>query len=736
MKKPQKSDIVFVFPPAHGNPGVFQQHLGVAYLRAALAPTGITTEQYCSEKPGSIGSVTQDILSRNPGMVGFTVYDSNYSTALALARSIRAQRPGIIIVFGGPTATFSATEVMKRADVIDACVLGEAEETGPTILRRLLDGADLAEDTPGLAFRRGDNVFCGPLPPLVGSHRPGSECPLDTTPSPYLSGILSDGRVGVLTGRGCTHHCQYCVFAALGRKTLRLHSVERVLAELEFIAEAQRRAGRHDVISIHDDTFTLLGPRAKTLCQAIIERKLGLPLSCITRADTVDDELLRLLRRAGFVSIAFGLESAVPEVLRATGKVRPPEWPDPDLAPEKAFVQKVKKNVVAAKKEGFNVGISIILGLPAETAERGAETLRFVRTLPIDYYMHNFLWLFPGTPLWNSGAGYGLGRDLNAQGLPITTSYAYDPGALKPGPHCTLERDAALVRLLAADALSSCATSSGVGGGTATIIIDGPELTPGTAAWAGTVLDIGGLLIRILPPLADDLMTQQVRNDRLLLSEELVPARHYVHVLPRRSRSTTERWLVTCAGVEVLAVHKPHLLMLSVRSGPEPLQEWLEGRGCDTDLCELNGYLKHPAEINRFLRRVKAGALLESVRRMPIPPHIGYLGRWLKDATPCRNLNRLEVDPSGSVRCCRHGDPIGLVGDSRKKLVRTLSAAIRTAAKRRGCDSCPATHCPRCPFPGVPDQTYCTIMRSQVPALEFLGMLHLCSRLPVLLASL
>ena len=67
------------------------------------------------------------------------------------------------------------------------------------------------------------------------------------------------------------------------------------------------------MISIHDDTFTLLGPRAKTLCQAIIERKLGLALSCITRADTVDDELLRLLRRAGFVSIAFGLESAVPE---------------------------------------------------------------------------------------------------------------------------------------------------------------------------------------------------------------------------------------------------------------------------------------------------------------------------------------------------------------------------------------------------------------------------------------
>ena len=736
MKKPQKSDIVFVFPPAYGNPGVFRQHLGVAYLRTALAPTGITSEQYCSEKPGSIEVVTRDILARKPGMVGFTVYDSNYPNALAIARCIKLQRPGVIVVFGGPTATFSAAEILKRTDVIDACVMGEAEETGPAILRRLLDGADLVEETPGLAFRRGNDVFCGPLPPLVGSHSPGLKCSLDSTPSPYLSGILSDGRAGVLTGRGCTHHCQYCVFAALGRKTLRLHSMERVLAELESIAEIQRRKRRHDVIAIHDDTFTLLVPRAKELCRAIIERKLRLLLSCITRADSVDDELLHLLRRAGFVSIAFGLESAVPQVLRATGKVRPPEWPDPDLSPEKAFVQKVKTNVVAAKRHGFNVGVSIILGLPTETAEQGAETLRFVRTLPINYYMHNYLWLFPGTPLWNSGTAYGLDSTLNKLGLPVTTSYAYDLGSLRPQPHCTLEHDATLVRLLAADAIFSCATSPAAGRGTAAIVLDELELTSATAAWACTVLNIGGLLIQILPPLGSDLVAQQLQHDRLLLAEELVPARHHVHVLHRRSRSTTERWLVTCSAVEVLAAHKPHLLTLSVKSGPAPLQDWLRGRGSAADLCELNGYLAHPAEINKFLRRVKGGNLLGSIRSMPVPPHIRFLGRWLKGATPCHNLSRLEVDSSGCVRCCRHGNPIGLVGDSRQKLIRNMSAAIRSAAKRRGCDSCSLAHCPRCPFPGVPDETYCSIMRSQARALEFLGLLHLCSRFPVLLACL
>jgi anaerobic magnesium-protoporphyrin IX monomethyl ester cyclase len=736
VKKLPKSDIVFVFPPAHGNPGTFRQHLGVAYLRAALAPTGITTDQYCSERPGSIEAVTREILARRPGMVGFTVYDSNYPTALAIARSIKSQRPGVIVVFGGPTATFSATEILKRTDVIDACVLGEAEETGPTILGRLLDGADLAEGTTGLAFRRGDSVFCGPLPPLVGSHRPGTDCSLDTTPSPYLTGILSDGRAGVLTGRGCTHHCQYCAFAALGRKTLRLHSVGRVLAELESIAEIQRLQHRHSVIPIHDDTFTLLVPRAKALCRALIERKLGLLLSCITRADSVDEELLRLLREAGFVGLAFGLESAVPQVLRATGKVRPPEWPDPDLSPEKAFVRKVRTSVVAAKKYGFNVGVSIILGLPTETVEQGAYTLRFVRRLPINYYMHNYLWLFPGTPLWDSRTAYGLDCTVDELGLPRTSKYAYDVGSLRPQPRCSFESDARIVRLLAADAMFSCATSPVFGPGTEAIVLDGAELTAATAAWARSVLDIGGLLMQILPPLGEDLLEQQLARDRLLLAEELVPVRHHVHVLPRRSRSMAERWLVTCAAVEIMEAHKPHLLTLSVRTCPGPLQDWLEGRDCKADFCEVNGYLAHPREINRFLRGVRGGELLASISRMPIPPEIKYVGRWLKGATPCRNLSRLEVDSSGCVRCCCHGDPIGHVGDPRQKLKHRISAAIRRTEAHRGCVSCSLGHCPRCPFPGIPDDTYCSIMKSQARALEFLGVLHICSRLPVLLACL
>jgi radical SAM superfamily enzyme YgiQ (UPF0313 family) len=728
--------MVFVFPPSQGNPGAFRQHLGVAYLRAALVGSGITTDQYTCERPGTIENVADEVLSRKPGIVGFTVYDSNYPTALAIASSIKARRRGTRIVFGGPTATFSAEELLKCTDLIDACVMGEAEETGPAILQRILDGKDLDDGTPGIAYRRGDHTCCGPLPPLVGTHTQGVECSLDNAASPYLTRILADGRAGVLSGRGCTHHCQYCAFAALGRKTLRVHTIARVLAELEYIAEAHRRLRRHEVVAIHDDAFTLLVPRAKELCKAIIRSRLGLSLACITRADRVDDELLHLLREAGFVSVAFGLESAVPEVLRATGKVRPPDWPDPDLTPEKEFLEGLKANVVSAKKLGFNVGVSIILGLPTETLEQGAETLRFVRGLPVNYYMHNYLWLFPGTPLWKSGSVYGLEHSVNSLGLPLTTKYAYDVGLLKPARRCSLEQDAKTVRLLSADAMYSCSTTPHIGRGTAAIVLDGAEFNVEVARWAREVLSVGGQFIQIIPKGDDGRLVNQLEHDRLLLTQELVPARYHVHVLAKVSRGDGQHWEVLCGGLEALNVFRSRLLTLSVVRGSKPLRDWLNQKDSPADICELNGYMADPRQINGFLRKVRGGNLLEKIRRMTVPPDFTYVGRWLKGATPCRNLSRLEVDPSGCIRCCRHGRTIGVVGDSRRTLLRRLSAMRRATEVRRGCATCSVRDCPRCPFPGVAEKSYCSIMKKQSRAVEFMGMVHVCSRMPVLLSCL
>jgi len=736
MVNSRATDIVFMFPPAQGNIGAFRAHLGVAYLRAALAREGIASVQYLNSRPGAVDEVVSGILDLNPRIAGFTVYDANYALSIALARGIKRKRPEVRVVFGGPSASFCAEHILEKQSAVDVCALGEAEETGARIFTQLLNESDLDERQPGIAFRRDGEIVCTGAPPLVGfsSKTLPAQCALDSTPSPYLSGTLPDGRVGILSGRGCTHHCQYCCFAALGRKTLRLHSLDRVLAELEWVAAHQKRTGEHYVVAIHDDAFTLSPTRAKNLCQAIADRNTGLVLSCITRADALDEELIRMMREAGFVGMAFGLESAVPSVLRATGKVRPPDWPDPDLAPEREFVERVRTSVVTAKKHGFNVGVSVILGLPAERAEDGAETLRFVKSLPVDYYMHNFLWVFPGTPLWETRERYGIRCEITAMGLGTTTEYAYDVAKLRPRPKCSLEQDAGLARMLATDTLFSCgAPAAESGGGIAAALVRGMELTAATAGWLSEILDVGGVVVQVYPPLRPREKNYRLYCDRTMAGEHLLPARHLIQLVPRAGKNGDRRWMVACSGSDLYCAHKPELLTIRTSDGPEPFRDWLEGRPTECSLCDVSECVRRPDELLRFLEETAESEIGARLRQMAAPPAVEYPGRWIRGKAPCLPLSRIEIEESGEVRCCRHGEPIGAVGDARQALTDRLTWLAEEAARRRGCGACPNEHCPRCPFPGVSDREYCSLMSGQERALNLLNWVHAYSRVPSIL---
>ena len=730
------ADVVFVFPPAYGNVGAFRNHLGAAYLRAALARESISSVQYLNPNPGTVDQVVDDIVQRRPGVVGFTVYDSNLALAVAVARAVKRKRPGIRVVFGGPSATFCARPILERQPDVDACVMGEAEQTGARIFTRLLDPGDVQDAPPGLAVRRDGEIVGTGLPPLAGAQdltlSPRST--LDAVPSPYLTGILEDGRTGILTGRGCTHHCQYCCFAALGRRTLRLHSIDRVVAELQHVADVQKRTGEHYLVPIHDDAFTLLPARAKSLCQAIIDRHLGLVLSCITRADAVDEELLRLMRGAGFASVSFGLESAVPSVLRATGKVRPPGWGGADLEPEREFTARVRSSVATAKKLGFQVSVSIILGLPTESPEDGEATLRFVKDLRVDLYLHNFLWVFPGTPLWETHDRYGIRCAFNSMGLAETTDYAYDVTKLRPRPGCSLEEDARVIRTFTAEALHDCGASLKPDGGTSVAVLRAEVLTPECAHWLVRILDVGSVLVQVYPWQTRTEEALRLCEDRRTFSTCLVPARYHVQVLRRPEKGGNARWRLVCPDVDLYATHKPELVSLTTSDGPGPFLDWLRGAPVECALCDVADLLRQPEELGRLLDQTGQEGLSGRLRRMPVPPGLQYPGRWLEGRAPCLSLARIEIDSEGRVRPCRHGEPVGAVGDPRPTLERRLAALAAEAERRRGCGECPQTECPRCPFPDVDDHTYCSIMRSQGRALGFLKWARVYSRVPTLLS--
>ena len=387
------------------------------------------------------------------------------------------------------------------------------------------------------------------------------------------------------------------------------------------------------------------------------------------------------------------------------------------------------------KKYGFEVGVSIILGLPTETPADGAETLRFVKTLPVDYYAHNFLNIFVGTPLWTEHDQYRIRCCLDKTGLPATTGYAYDPKMLKPGPKCDKEETADLIRLIATDALYSCEALS-AGKGTGSVILEGRELSPEIGEWLRKILTVGGTVVQVYPAMKQSEQWSRLYRDRDMLSEHLVPFEYHIQVQPKKTTNNNEdeSWEIASASVDVYRKHRPKLLSIGASKGATPLVAWANNQETKASVCEISEYLRQPGDLVRLMNCIEKENALSSLRRMPIPPHVKYSARWLGRKAPCLSLTRIEVSGCGKIRCCRHGEPIGKVGDSPKTLSRRLAHLASAVERRRGCAKCRNKHCPRCPFPGIEDRAYCHVMTKQSPAHRLLEWIRLYSQLPLLVA--
>ena len=85
-----------------------------------------------------------------------------------------------------------------------------------------------------------------------------------------------------------------------------------------------------------------------------------------TRADLVNPEVIKMMKRAGVSTIAFGLESASERVLSKLGK--------------HISTEKVAKAIKLAQNEEIEVELFTVFGLPYETFKDAIMTLEFVKS--------------------------------------------------------------------------------------------------------------------------------------------------------------------------------------------------------------------------------------------------------------------------------------------------------------------------------------------------------------------
>lgn len=145
--------------------------------------------------------VLKEILKREPNIVEFSCYIWNIEQVLYLCEYIKKINKKIIILLGGPEASYDAVNLLKNK-YVDYVVLNEGEKTFKDLLEKLNTDKNI-DSINGIAYREKDErIIMKPEKDYVN---------LDDIPFPYDGEDFTNKLIYYETSRGCPFKCSYCL---------------------------------------------------------------------------------------------------------------------------------------------------------------------------------------------------------------------------------------------------------------------------------------------------------------------------------------------------------------------------------------------------------------------------------------------------------------------------------------------------------------------------------------------
>ncbi len=360
--------------------------LGVTYVAAACEQAGCEVRifdyivrRYTKEK------LAAELDEFAPDIVGATSVTMNFKAAASIIQDAKRHNPAIITMMGGPHVSYDWANALKDYLNIDLIVVGEGEETLSELLPVIQDRT--AWDTVrGIAFRKDGQAHFTGVRAFIED--------IDTLPAPArhllpISRYLALGfPVSIITSRGCPNQCIFCLGRRMVGYKVRYRTPRLIVDEIEDILSYGFTR-----INIADDLFTSDKIRVQAFCEELKHREIKITWSAFARVNTVDTEVLAIMREAGCDTVSFGIESGNPEMLKRVKK---------GITLEQAV-----KAVQACKESGISAFASFVIGLPGESPETMAETRKFAEGLGIDCGFH-LLAPFPGTTVREEREKYDI----------------------------------------------------------------------------------------------------------------------------------------------------------------------------------------------------------------------------------------------------------------------------------------------------------------------------------------
>ncbi|MBI4682360.1 MAG: radical SAM protein [Nitrospirae bacterium] len=318
---------------------------------------------------------TQELMELvNPDIVGCTMLESTFPSALAILKKVKEINPKTVTVLGGPGIVTgnmvddgNLQRISEKCDWIDAIIYGEGERVLEGYLegsfgdRKILTIQDLENDT---------------------SLKPAPHVLLDIKdiPMPTYDGLpaIKYLWLSVFSSRGCPFKCTFCYEKDYWVR-FRKKTVEQVINEMKALSA---RYGKNKLFYLCD---SLANHIATPLSKAILSKKEKLRWDCYMRITTecLDEEKVKLWARGGMERARIGVESGSPRVLGLMNK---------DISTEQ-----ITTGLSNFAGSGICTSTLWIAGFPGEREEDFRESLRFLEENSRNIYQAD-IWEFISSP--------------------------------------------------------------------------------------------------------------------------------------------------------------------------------------------------------------------------------------------------------------------------------------------------------------------------------------------------
>ncbi|MDU1128787.1 B12-binding domain-containing radical SAM protein [Veillonella sp.] len=319
--------------------------------------------------------ILSDITEHDIDILGFACYIWNIEMTLHVVDMVKAVRPDIKIVLGGPEVSFTADELLERCPNIDYIVQGEGEEAFHALVTALQLGNDgLDPVIPGVRGRRDGSI--------LGSLEAVEVSDLSSIPFPYTEEDMEDLEHKIIyyeSSRGCPFSCQYCLSG--NKNTVRFFLQERTLEELQWFID-------HGVkqVKFVDRTFNCAPHHHRPLMEFMRDSDTDMNFHLEMEPELMTEWETNILCETppGRIQIEVGVQSTHKKTLDAINRYN--DWP---------YIQKSIRPIIQAGRT--HVHMDLIVGLPHEDFNRFGQSFNDLFSLQPHALQIGFLKLLKGS---------------------------------------------------------------------------------------------------------------------------------------------------------------------------------------------------------------------------------------------------------------------------------------------------------------------------------------------------